>query len=447
MNERPSDERPSDELLAAYLDGNLSPEDRAQVEASFATDPNWKKHLEELRSIKLTLQSLPRFELGKDFHRRVLEAAMRAEAQENSTISEPASSLTSSPHTSPAQEPLAVPANSSHLQPISVDTRRRSMQRSKMPVFGVLVNAALAVAALVILVIVVQVVRSTHSVPLSDDLTIAAREQRDDSQTAPQQGDATELQDSRSNKSDPKNQSFNGASRQGALPAAEQTPDEPLMNVPQQEQADPPPGIFQVPTQASQAENNSAVDPPASTPVENSPELAPQQLEQRVRTVQTEIRGEILIELDSNQNQWISDQEVQQAAGVLRQAITAAQGTVQGDLFSQLLDTNQNGTIEDIEIAFDLAAKRVAAGGLGKAVSAAFDDLDANHDLFLTEQELRTAIRKLGNRRRRIYEPRIPKLWSEVDFDKDSQISHLEVQLRAESFARQLDIPVAPSKP
>ena len=175
--------------------------------------------------------------------------------------------------------------------------------------------------------------------------------------------------------------------------------------------------------------------------------MDPQQLEQRVRTVQTEIHGEILIQLDSNRNQWISDQEVQHAAGVLRQAITEAQGTIQGDLFKQLLDTNQNGTVEDIEIAFDLAAKRVAAGGLGKAVSSAFEDLDANHDLFLTEQEIRTAIRKLGNRRRRIYEPRIPKLWSEIDFDKDSQLSHLEVQLRAESFARQLDIPASPLKP
>ena len=440
-------ERPSDELLAAYLDGNLSPEERAQVEASFATDSNWKKHLEELRSIRSTLQSLPRFELDKDFHRRVLEAAMRAEDQENSTIPDSTSSLSSSPRISPTQEPFAGPANSSHLQSISVSTGRRSIQRRKMPLSGVLVNTALAIAALVILVIAVQVVLSRHSVPLSDNLAIATREQRDDAQTAPQQGDTTELKDSRSEKSNPKKQSFDGTSRPAPLPATE-TPNEPLTSVPQQAQANTTTsGIFQVPAQIPSAKDNSTVDPPASTPVENSPELDPQQLEQRVRTVQTEIHGEILIQLDSNQNQWISDQEVQHAAGVLRQAITEAQGTIQGDLFKQLLDTNQNGTVEDIEIAFDLAAKRVAAGGLGKAVSSAFEDLDANHDLFLTEQEIRTAIRKLGNRRRRIYEPRIPKLWSEIDFDKDSQLSHLEVQLRAESFARQLDIPASPLKP
>jgi hypothetical protein len=68
---------PDNELLSAYLDGELTAEEHAQVEHLLATKPAAGKLLEELRSLSAALKSLPRQQLGEDLSENVLRIAER----------------------------------------------------------------------------------------------------------------------------------------------------------------------------------------------------------------------------------------------------------------------------------------------------------------------------------------------------------------------------------
>src|SRR5262245_34980893 len=75
--------RPQDELLSAYLDGELTAEERAHVEQQLADSAELRQLLDELRSLRSGLELLPRYKLEADFAERVLRKA------ERSMLSEP----------------------------------------------------------------------------------------------------------------------------------------------------------------------------------------------------------------------------------------------------------------------------------------------------------------------------------------------------------------------
>jgi hypothetical protein len=64
-----------EELLSAYLDGELSADERLRVEHSLAESPASRQLLDELRSIRTSLQRIPRARLGHDFADQVLREA------------------------------------------------------------------------------------------------------------------------------------------------------------------------------------------------------------------------------------------------------------------------------------------------------------------------------------------------------------------------------------
>lgn len=68
---------PQNELLSAYLDGELTAEEQAQVERLLAESPQARQLLDELRALGHTLQSLPQYALGEDISAQVLRAAER----------------------------------------------------------------------------------------------------------------------------------------------------------------------------------------------------------------------------------------------------------------------------------------------------------------------------------------------------------------------------------
>jgi hypothetical protein len=68
---------PHDELISALLDGELSVEERRQVEQLLADDPACRQLYEELRMVRATVAGLPRHRLNKDLSRRVLRRAER----------------------------------------------------------------------------------------------------------------------------------------------------------------------------------------------------------------------------------------------------------------------------------------------------------------------------------------------------------------------------------
>ena len=67
-----------DELLSAYLDDELGPEERARVEERLAVDPQARQLLAELRGVSQAMQSLPAERLGLDLSDAVLRRAERA---------------------------------------------------------------------------------------------------------------------------------------------------------------------------------------------------------------------------------------------------------------------------------------------------------------------------------------------------------------------------------
>jgi hypothetical protein len=67
-----------DELLSGYLDDELAPEERAQVEARLASDSDARKLLDELRVVSDVVKSAPPVTLGDDIHEDVLRRAERA---------------------------------------------------------------------------------------------------------------------------------------------------------------------------------------------------------------------------------------------------------------------------------------------------------------------------------------------------------------------------------
>jgi|GEM_PF-3455559 len=67
----------SDELISAYLDGELTADEQARVEELLRTSPALRQELEDLRALREDLQALPQYRLGDDFAQRVLRRAAR----------------------------------------------------------------------------------------------------------------------------------------------------------------------------------------------------------------------------------------------------------------------------------------------------------------------------------------------------------------------------------
>ena len=82
-----------EELISAYLDGELTPADAARAERLLADDPAMRRLHDELVALSGTLKSLPHDSLGEGFHEHVLRQAERhmLTASTDAQYSEPTS--------------------------------------------------------------------------------------------------------------------------------------------------------------------------------------------------------------------------------------------------------------------------------------------------------------------------------------------------------------------
>lgn len=100
----------NDELISAYLDGELSGDELARAERLLADDVDSRRLLEELRSLRAGMESLPRHQLDADFARRVMSQAERAmisgAAEEESKDSSPSATAPSATAPVPAPPDL-----------------------------------------------------------------------------------------------------------------------------------------------------------------------------------------------------------------------------------------------------------------------------------------------------------------------------------------------------
>src|SRR4051812_20248388 len=66
------------ELISAYLDGEVTAEERAAVEQSLVEDAALRRLFYELRALRNQLARLPRYKLKADLSREVLRRAEKA---------------------------------------------------------------------------------------------------------------------------------------------------------------------------------------------------------------------------------------------------------------------------------------------------------------------------------------------------------------------------------
>ena len=88
---------PQEELLSAYLDGELSAAERADVEKLLSDDASARAMLEELRGVSSAVKGMPTFKLDEDLGVRVLKIAERRMLADS-----PAADTTSSSSLEPA---------------------------------------------------------------------------------------------------------------------------------------------------------------------------------------------------------------------------------------------------------------------------------------------------------------------------------------------------------
>lgn len=75
----------NEELISAYLDGELTAQEQAQVEQALAGDVRLQRMHDDLRALRSSLQSLPQQKLDAGFAQRVMLAAQRARAEQSAT--------------------------------------------------------------------------------------------------------------------------------------------------------------------------------------------------------------------------------------------------------------------------------------------------------------------------------------------------------------------------
>jgi len=84
------------ELLSAYVDGEVSPEEREQIAQRLATSSAYANRLEALRALQEALRDLPRFRLSREVEQRILREIERLAAN--------------SAHPAPEEEPEVIEA-------------------------------------------------------------------------------------------------------------------------------------------------------------------------------------------------------------------------------------------------------------------------------------------------------------------------------------------------
>lgn len=72
----------ADELLSAYLDGEVSSEEREQIAQRLAGSAEYRSELEALRALQTVLQDLPRYRLPAEVHQRIMRKIQRLAAEE-----------------------------------------------------------------------------------------------------------------------------------------------------------------------------------------------------------------------------------------------------------------------------------------------------------------------------------------------------------------------------
>lgn len=128
---------PDDELISAYLDDELSRDDRLRAEQLLLDRADLRRLFEELRGLRDGLRGLPKFSLGDEFSSAVLRKAERSVLQSSLPTDETKGSNTDEKQSTnePApNDPIAVAPPSSATAPISATATTSSATTPAPPI-------------------------------------------------------------------------------------------------------------------------------------------------------------------------------------------------------------------------------------------------------------------------------------------------------------------------
>ncbi len=137
-----------DELISAYLDGELNASERARVEEALRKDADLRRMCDELRALGSTLQSMPVADPSEDLAERVLRQAERRMLLGEVTPAEK----------TPAEKTQAYRASANTTRPVAAASAVRPWRRNWRLVAGVV-----STVAALLLVAVVLFEQSTYS--------------------------------------------------------------------------------------------------------------------------------------------------------------------------------------------------------------------------------------------------------------------------------------------
>jgi hypothetical protein len=78
-------DRVNDELISAYLDNEVTDEERAEVERALADSAETRMSFESLKQVQARMQAIPHLTLADDFHERVMREAQRRSQKQGVT--------------------------------------------------------------------------------------------------------------------------------------------------------------------------------------------------------------------------------------------------------------------------------------------------------------------------------------------------------------------------
>lgn len=434
----------NDELLSAFLDGEVTAEERLQIEAQLAASPDWQRRYRQLVETVNLVRTLPPAPLQKDFSQTILAEVRRRQG-------------TPPVHTSPA---YPVPANATVRDKMvapaerSTAERLRQRQKSTSPLWYL-------IAASVVLVLGIGVVYQTalfspNQMEVADHGTGQPEPDSNRPESAPPHPtDIANIRVPQSENVGPGADAEIRPAPQGndsRFPTVEELAQDqagdPPLSMEANEPAAPPigfnirvrrkPGTMADGNQP--AEGKEAVRPGvlarSSFQLDRQDDLGFDQVELPQLT-DPEVVAEFSAWLDTNDDQRISDLEAQQVwtrfiqpspdAGVLSDKALAA------------VDQDDNEKLTPAELHAAVASLRWNTGETGQNLRKFWHRLDANGDLLWSSADF-SANSQFAGARTAVLDENLAQWHALLDRSHNGKVTALEFALSADLALQNLKV-------
>lgn len=426
----------NEELLSAFLDGEVTAEERLQIEAQLAESPEWQRRYRQLVETVNLVRTLPQTPLEKDFSRDILSVAR---SRQSATARDSATRDTAASETMAAkvlQQPSA--ADKSGVSPRERSTSERSRKRHRSPSPAMYLVAACAIFVLGIGLVYQAGLFSGNEVEI-------AEQSPEPSQPPVPENLASSEDDLPGTTPEAQPEIGPTPERSGSrFPTVEELaqgqPVAPATEMEGQETSDQPIGfnirVRRKPGAASSESMPSETESPARSGVlaRSSIQLDRQDdlgFDQAKLTPITnpEVAEEFFNWLDTNGDGRVSDLEAQQAWQRFVQP--SPMEIALSETVLSVIDQNEDEKLSPAELHAAVASLRWYSGETGQSLRKFWYRLDANNDLVWSSDDFPTNVQLAGSRTAVLRES-LTQWHSLIDRSHDGKATALEFALSAD---------------